>query len=258
MWRNHTGLAEMSPPLPSIYTMSSTGIHHLHITTSPRLVGDGTSGFVQSLTDSPSQDNKAYLWFREGRCWKCQHCFSRAEQQTTQRLLSSCRIFVISIPYPTHFCSEWSSFNMLDTHFGFNFAFNSFWSWIFLHLSSEKAPPAASASMPRLYSHCFLATQLNPILQTPCSPAAVGPMGLRNAITTPCELGDYWKIYRKVSKELKPLPFRLIKLSTVQQRLICLFYPITVNIFRPNNLIRGTDGWSEAFLCAQKSGQKAI
>lgn len=65
---------------------------------------------------------------------------------------------------------------------------------------------------------------------------------------------DYWKIYRKVNKELKPLLFSLIKLSTVQQQLICVFYPITVNIFRPNNLIRGPDGWSEAFLCTQKSG----
>lgn len=260
-WRNHEGLVEMSPPLASIYTVSTAGIHHLHITTPPRLVGDRTSGFVQSLTDSSSQDNKAYLRFREGRCWKCLHCFYRAEQQTTQSLLSSGVFFVISIPYATNFCSEWSSFNMSNTHFGLPFAFIwflDFWSCVFLHLSSKKAPPAASASMPRLQSHCFLATRLNPILQKPCNPAAVGPMGFRNAITTPCELGDYWKIYRKVSKELKPLPFSLIKLSTVQQRLICLFYPITVNIFRPNNLIRGTDGWSEAFLCAEKSGQKPI
>lgn len=92
-WRNHAGLVEMSPPLASIYTASATGIHHLHITTPPRLVGDRTSGFVQSLTDSPSQDNKAYLRFREGRCWKCQHCFYRAEQQTTQSLLFSWHIF---------------------------------------------------------------------------------------------------------------------------------------------------------------------
>lgn len=88
-WRNHEGLVEMSPPLGSIYTVSTAGIHHLHITTPPRLVGDRTSGFVQSLTDSSSQDNKAYLRFREGRCWKCLHCFYRAEQQTTQSLLSS-------------------------------------------------------------------------------------------------------------------------------------------------------------------------
>lgn len=253
-WRNHAGLVEMSPPLASIYTASTVGIHHLHIRTPPRLVGDRTSGFVQSLTDSPSRNNKAYLGFREGRCRKCQHCFYRAEQ-TTQSLLSSWHIFVVSIPYPPNFCSELSSFYMSDTHFGFPFGFSwflDFWSCVFLHLSS------ASASMPRLSSHCFLATRWNPILQTPCNPAAVGPMGLRNAITTPCELGDYWKIYRKVSKELKPLLFRLIKLSTVQQRLIFLFCPITVYIFRPNNLIRGTNGWSEAFLCAQKSDQKPI
>lgn len=132
-WRNHTGLVEMSPPLASIYTASTAGIHHLHITTPPRLVGDRTSGFVQSLTDSPSQNNKAYLRFREGRCWKCQHCFYRAEQQTTQSLLSTWRIFV-SIPYPTNFCSELSSFNMSDTPCGFPFAFNwflDFWSCVF-------------------------------------------------------------------------------------------------------------------------------
>lgn len=190
-WRNHAGLVEMSPPLASIYTASAAGIHHLHITTPPHLVGDRTSGFVQSLTNSPSQDNKAYLRFREGRCWKCHHCFYRTEQQTTPSLHSSCCIFVVSICYPINFCSELSSFNMSDNHFGFPFAFNwflDFWSRVFLHLSSEKAPPAASASMPRLYSHCFLATRLNPILQMPCNPAAVGPMGLHNAITTPCEL----------------------------------------------------------------------
>lgn len=56
--RDHAGLVETYPPLASIYTASTTGIHHRHITTPLRLVGDRTSGFDQSLTDSTRETIK--------------------------------------------------------------------------------------------------------------------------------------------------------------------------------------------------------
>lgn len=237
-WRNHTGLVEMSSPLASIYTASNAGIHHLHITTPPRLVGDRTSGFVQSLTDSPSQDNKTCLRFREGRCWMCQHCFYRAEQQTTQGLSSPWHIF-ISIPYPTNFFSGLASF-VGHTHTSFGTQMISrIPELCFLTSLIWKCGTCCRCihvqTVVPLFSGNLIKPHFADAMQASCS-QAYGALQ--------CNYHGVWTIYRKLNKELKPLPFSLIKLSTVQQRLICVFYPITVNIFRPNDLIRGPDGWS--------------
>lgn len=103
---------------------------------------------------------------------------------------------------------------------------------------------------PNCIPHCFWELDKNPFCRRHAPQLQPELRELGTTITTPYELGDYWKIYRKVNKGLKPLPFSLIKLSTVQQKLICVFYPITVNIFWGNNIIRGPNGWSAAFLCA--------